>query len=62
VVTHYWYNRQLKEYRFIRNSKEEFIVVSTIIRVREIPDDYVWLYPEGKDIAHVGSVNHEGKV
>ena len=61
VVTYYWYNMQLKEYWFIRNSKE-FIVVSAIVRAREIPDDYVWLYPEGEDIAHVGSMNHEGKV
>jgi flavin-dependent dehydrogenase len=62
VVTHYWYNSQLKEYRFLRNSKEEFIVVSAIVRAREIPNDYVWLYPKSEDIAHVGSVNHEGKV
>jgi hypothetical protein len=62
VITHYWYNRQLKEYEFIRNSKEEFIVVSAIIRAREIPNDYVWLYLEGEDFDHVGSVNHKGKV
>jgi hypothetical protein len=41
VVTHYWYNIQLKDYGFICNSKEEFIIVSAIVRAQEIPDDYV---------------------
>jgi hypothetical protein len=53
---------QLKDYGFICNSKEEFIIVSAIVRVREILDDYVWLYPEGEDIAYVGFVNHKDKV
>jgi hypothetical protein len=62
VVTHYWYGRQLKEFSFVRNVKQEFIVVSTLIRAKEIPDNHVLLRPDGEDVALVASVNNKPKV
>jgi hypothetical protein len=58
VLTHYWYGVQCKLYGFIKNRKAEGIVAGVVLRARQIPDDYVSIYPEDKDIALVMSVNN----
>lgn len=58
VLTHYWYGVQCKLYGFIKNRKAEGIVAGAVLRAREIPDDYVSIYPEDKDIALVLSINN----
>jgi hypothetical protein len=62
VTVHYWYARFLKLYGFVRNTKQEFVIASAIIRAREIRDENVDLYPEGEDLAYVVSVNNYPKV
>ena len=58
VLTHYWYAVQCKLYGFIKNRKAEGIVAGAVLRAREIPDDYVSIYPDAQDIALVVSVNN----
>lgn len=40
------------------NKKHERIVASAVLRARQIPDNFVSLYPDGEDVALVGSVNN----
>ena len=61
VLTHYWYGVQCKAFGFIRNTKQEGIVVTTIIRANAIPDTNV-LICLGEDVAYVGSINNRPKV
>ena len=58
VLTHYWYGVQCKLYGFIKNRKAEGIVAGAVLRAREIPDEYVSIYPDDRDIALVLSVNN----
>ena len=62
VTGHYWYARALKEFGFVRNIKQEFLIASAILLAHEIPDSYVYLNPEGDDIALVVSVNNYPKI
>ena len=61
VLTHYWYNVQCKTFGFVRNRKQEFIVVSAIIRANEIPDTNVLICMD-EGVAYVASVNNRPKV
>ena len=61
VFTHYWYGVQCKAFGFIRNTKQEGIVVTTIIRANAIPDTNVLICPD-EDVAYVGSINNRPKV
>ena len=58
VLTHYWYVVQCKLYGFVKNRKVEGIVAGAVLRAREIPDNYVFRYPEEKDVALVICVNN----
>lgn len=62
VTGHYWYARALKEFGFVRNIKQEFLIASAILLAHEIPDSYVYLNPEGDDIALVVSINNYPKI
>lgn len=62
VMSHYWYNVHLKKFGFVRNTRQEFIVVSAIIRAKSIPNSHVLLYPDGDDVALVASMNNKPKV
>ena len=57
VLTHYWYGVQCKAFGFIRNIKQEGIVVTTIIRANAIPNTNVLICPD-EDVAYVGSINN----
>ena len=58
ILTHYWYGVQCKLYGFVKNRKLEGIVAGAVLRTREIPDNYVFMYPDEKDVALVISVNN----
>ena len=58
VLTHYWFGVQCKLYGFVKNRKLEGIVAGVVLRAREIPDNYVFMYPDEKDVALVISVNN----
>ena len=58
VLTHYWYGIQCKIYRFIKNHKVKRIVASAILRIRNILDEYVNIFPDDRDIALVLFVNN----
>lgn len=62
VTGHYWYARALKEFGFIRNFSQEFLIANAILLAYGIPDSYVYLNPEGEDIALVVSVANYPKV
>ena len=62
VTTYYWYARKLRECGFVRNVRQELIVVSAIVRAEQIPDEAVLLNPDGEDIALVGSINHKSYI
>jgi hypothetical protein len=49
---------QCKLYGFVKNRKPEGIVVGAVLRTREIPDNYVFMYPDEKDVTLVISVNN----
>ena len=61
VLTYYWYNVQCKAFGFIRNTKQEGIVVTAIIRAKAIPDTNVLICLDD-DVAYVGSINNRPKV
>ena len=61
VLTHYWYGVQCKAFGFIRNTKQEGIVVTAIIRANAIPDTNVLICLD-EDVAYVGSINNRPKV
>ena len=61
VVTHYWYGVQCKAFGFIRNTKQEGIVVTTIIRTNAIPDTNVLICAD-EDVAYIGSINNHSRV
>jgi hypothetical protein len=61
VVTHYWYGVQCKAFGFIRNTKQEGIIVKTIIRANVIPDTNVFIRLD-ENVAYVGSINNRPKV
>ena len=61
VLTHYWYGVQCKAFGFIRNTKQEGIVASAIIRATAIPDTNVRICLD-EDVAYVGSINNRPKV
>ena len=58
VLTRYWYGVQCKLDGFVKNCKLEGIVVGAVLRAREISDNYVFIYPEEKDVGLVISVNN----
>ena len=58
VLTHYWHGVQCKLYGFVKNRKAEGIVAGAVQRAREIPDEYISVYPKDQDIALVLSVNN----
>jgi hypothetical protein len=62
VLTQYWYNVQCKLFGYVKNKKQEGIVASVMLRVRDIPYSNVLLCPSGEDIAYVASINHTPKV
>ena len=61
VLTHYWYGVQCKAFGFIRNTKQEGIVVTAIIRANAIPDTNVLICMD-EDVAYVASINNRPKV
>jgi hypothetical protein len=61
VVTHYWYNVQCKAFGFVRNRKQECIVVSAIIRANEIPDSNVLICMD-EGVSCIASLNNKPKV
>jgi hypothetical protein len=58
VIQHYWYAVQCKLYGYIRNKNAERVVASAVLRARDIPDDFVKVYPGGQDIGQVISVSN----
>jgi hypothetical protein len=62
VLIHYWYGVQCKIFDYVKNKKQEDIIVSALLWARDIPDMNVLLCPNGEDIAFVVSTNHRGKV
>jgi hypothetical protein len=58
VLIHYWYGVQCKIFDYVKNKKQEDIIVSALLRARDIPDTNVLLCPNGEDIAFVVSTNH----
>lgn len=62
VVMHYWYAVQCKFSSFIRNKKQERIVVTSIGRARGILDCVVRIFPNNVGIALVALVNHRTKM
>ncbi len=61
-LTHYQYDVQCKFFGYVKNKKQEGIVASAILRVRDIPYSNVLSCPSGEDIAYVASINHTPKV
>ena len=61
VLTHYWYGVQCKAFGFIRNTKQEGIVVTAIIRANAIPDTNVRICLD-ENVAYVASINNRPKV
>ena len=61
VLTHYWYNVQCKTFGFVRNRKHEGIVVSAIMRAKDILDSNVLICMD-EGVAYVASVNNRPKV
>ena len=49
---------QYKLYDFVRNQKFEGIVAGVVMRICEISDNNVFMYPNEKDVALVISVNN----
>ena len=62
VTGQHWYAQALKEFGFVQKIKQEFLNASAILLAREIPDSYVYLDPEGEDIALVVSLNNYPKI
>jgi hypothetical protein len=62
VFTHYWYNVQCKLFGYVKNKKQEGIIASTVLRVRNSPNSNVLSHHDGEDIAYVTSINHTPKV
>jgi hypothetical protein len=62
VFIPYWYSVQCKLFGYVRNKKQEGIVASTLLRVRDIPNSNVLLCLDEEDIAYVTSINHTPKV
>jgi hypothetical protein len=62
VHSHYWYHCVLKGNGFIRNINQEVIVASAIQEAFGIPDDHVYLYPDGDDVALVMSADDKPHV
>ena len=58
VLSHYWFGVQCKLYGFVKNRKSEGIVAGAVLRAREIHDNYVFMYPDEKDVTLVISVNN----
>ena len=62
VMIHYWYGVQCKLYDFVKNRKLEGIIVGAVLRAREILDNYVFMYPDKKDVTLIISVNNYSAV
>jgi hypothetical protein len=62
VLTHYWYGVQCKIFGFVRNKKQECLIVNFILRACDIPNTNVMLRLDGEDTALVASTNHPPKV
>jgi hypothetical protein len=58
MLIHYWYGVQCNLYGFIKYRKLEGIVSRAVLRARAISDNYVFMYPEEKDVMLVISVNN----
>ena len=61
VLTHYWYTVQCKTFGFVRNTKQECIFVSTIIRANKIPHTNILICMD-EGVVYVGSVSNRPKV
>jgi hypothetical protein len=53
---------QCKAFGYVKNKKQEGIIVSIVLKVRDIPNFNVLLCHDGEDIAYVASINHTSKI
>ena len=58
VLTHYWYGEQCKLYDFVKNRKLKEIGTGAILSARKIPINFIFMYPNEKDVAFVISINN----